>query len=80
MFRFAHTEILYLLLSIPILVVLFSLALNRKKRSIKEFGDLDLLRQLMPMLSYRRPIYKFAIVMIALAFIVIGIAGPQFGS
>jgi Ca-activated chloride channel family protein len=80
MFRFAHTEILYLLLSIPILIVLFSLALNRKKRSIKEFGDLDLLRQLMPMLSYRRPIYKFAIVMIALAFIVIGIAGPQFGS
>lgn len=80
MFRFAHTEILYLLLVIPVFILLFSLALKRRKKSLQEFGESDLLGDLMPMVSYRRPIYKFAIVMLAFAFLVIGIAGPQFGS
>lgn len=80
MFRFAHTEILYLLLVIPVFILLFSLALKRRKKSLQEFGEADLLGDLMPMVSYRRPIYKFAIVMLAFAFLVIGIAGPQFGS
>lgn len=80
MFRFAHTEILYLLLAIPVLIILFSFALKRRRKSIKEFGEIELLGQLMPMVSYRRPVYKFAFIMIAFAFVVIGIAGPQFGS
>ncbi|MGB5989761.1 MAG: VWA domain-containing protein [Marinifilaceae bacterium] len=80
MFRFAHTEILYLLLVIPVFILLFSLALKRRKKSLQEFGEADLLGDLMPMVSYRRPIYKFAIIMLAFAFLVIGIAGPQFGS
>lgn len=80
MFRFAHTEILYLLLLIPVFVVLFMLAIRSKKKAIKRFGDLSVISQLMPMVSFKRPVYKFTIVMLALVFIIVGIAGPQFGS
>jgi len=80
MFRFEHIEILYLLAAIPVFVALFAFALRKKNKAIKEFGDAELINQLMPMVSYRRPVYKFAIAMLAFAFIVIGIAGPQFGS
>lgn len=80
MFRFAHVEILYLLAAIPVFVILFSIALRRKRKALREFGDVELMNELMPMVSYRRPIYKFVVLMLAFAFIVIGIAGPQFGS
>jgi len=80
MFRFAYIEILYLLTAIPVFVILFTFAIKKKKRAISEYGDTELINQLMPMVSFRRPIYKFAIAMLAYAFIVVGIAGPQFGS
>ncbi len=80
MFRFAHIEILYLLFLIPVFVVLFILVLRSKKKAIKRFGDLSVISQLMPMVSLKRHVYKFSIIMFSLIFIIIGIAGPQFGS
>lgn len=80
MFRFAHNEILYLLLLIPVFAVLFILAIRSKKKAIKRFGDLDVISQLMPLVSFKRPVYKFSILMLAFAFIIVGLAGPQFGS
>ena len=80
MFRFSHIEILYLLALIPVLIVLFSVSLRKRRKAISKFGEEILMKQLMPMVSYRRHIYKFAIAMLAFGFIVIGIAGPQFGS
>lgn len=71
---------LYLLIIIPLLIVFYGVMVKRKKQAIAEFGNPELLRPFMPLLSFRRGAWKFVMWMLALLFIVIGVAGPQFGS
>ncbi|MCC8173391.1 MAG: VWA domain-containing protein [Odoribacter sp.] len=80
MFRFAHPEILYTLLILPLLCVFYILMRNKKKKAIAEFGNPEVLAPLMPLLSFKRGTWKFVMVMIALLFVILGAAGPQFGS
>ncbi len=80
MFQFAHTNYLYFLLVIPILIIIFIISLQIKKKAVKSFGDLKIISGLMPNVSYRRPRLKFILLIIALTFIIIGVAGPQFGA
>ena len=79
-FRFDHPEFLYLFVLIPILIVLYWISMRMKKKALQKFGDMEIISQLMPYASFTRPVYKFAILIVALSFIIIGVAGPQFGS
>ncbi len=80
MFLFAHIEYLYTLILIPILIITYWLSLYLKKKAIISFGDLKIISKLMPEVSFTRVVVKFIILLIAVTFIIIGIAGPQFGS
>jgi len=80
MFRFEHTDVLYALLAIPALVLLFSWMLFWRKRALKRFGEWNIIRRLIPSMSTNRIIFKFVILMIAYAFLVVGLANPQIGS
>lgn len=80
MFRFAHPELLYLLLVIPLLIVFYVVMRSRKKKAIAEFGNPELLAPLMPLLSFKRGAWKFTMILLALLFVIVGVAGPQFGS
>ncbi len=80
MFRFGNIEYLWGLLIIPLLTVFFVLSRISRKRALKKFGQMEILRQLMPYSSKNRPVLKFIILMLALAFFIVGIARPQFGS
>jgi len=79
-FRFANPEYLYLLLVIPAFAIIFWLARRGRRRAIRKFGNPELLAGLMPNVSNGRPVVKFWIWMLALAFMIVGIARPQFGS
>lgn len=79
-FRFDHPEILYLFILLPVLVILYWVSHAMKKRALKKFGDMNIISHLMPYASFNRPIYKFSILIVALSFIIIGVAGPQYGS
>ncbi|OFX42347.1 MAG: hypothetical protein A2046_11035 [Bacteroidetes bacterium GWA2_30_7] len=80
MIKFAHPQILYSLVLIPLFYLLFWLYNRMKKKSLKKFGDLNLLKSLMPDISYRRPFFKFLLLSASLLFLIIGIADPQIGS
>lgn len=80
MFRFAHPGLLYLLAVIPLLILFYVVMRHRKKKAIAEFGNPELLAPLMPLLSFRRGALKFVMILLALFFVIIGAAGPQFGS
>ncbi|MBN1112840.1 MAG: VWA domain-containing protein [Bacteroidales bacterium] len=80
MFRFANIELLYLLAAVPVFVVLFWIALRRKKKMLGRFGDINIIKQLMPDSSSERPIIKFIFILLAYISLVIAIARPQFGS
>ena len=79
-FRFAHPEYLYFLLLIPAFTVFFILTRMYRRRSLRIFGDHDLIVQLMPSVSTARPIIKFLLWMLALSCIITAVAQPQFGS
>lgn len=79
MFRFANIEMLWWLLTIPVFVVAYVLITRHKRRQLSEFGDPELMAQLMPDASKSRPIVKFALLMGALSLLIIAAAHPQYG-
>ena len=79
LFRFANIEILYLLAVIPVFVLAFIAMTKRKRRQLEEFGDPELMEQLMPNASRQRPVLKFILVMVALCLLIFSAARPQFG-
>ncbi|HNW49822.1 MAG TPA: VWA domain-containing protein [Prolixibacteraceae bacterium] len=80
MFRFGNPGFLYVLFIIPVLIFLFFFFRIKRKKALSEFGNPEILAPLMPSASKSRPIIKFAILMLALAFLITGIARPQFGA
>lgn len=80
MFRFANAGYLWALLVIPLLTLFFVWSRIQRRKALKRFGNLEMVNQLMPFASRFRPVLKFAVLMLALAFIITGVARPQFGS
>ena len=80
MFRFANPEYLYLLLLLPVLVAVYIISSIRRKRMLREYGDYELIRELMPDVSEIRPKLKFWLAFSAIALSGILLARPQFGS
>jgi Ca-activated chloride channel homolog len=80
MFQFANPYMLYFLIVLVLFVILFHLIQIRKKKAISEFGELQLMQLLTPEASKISSILKFYIIIIALVFIILGLARPQFGS
>lgn len=80
MFRFEHPEYLYLLLILPALFILHILSMQFKKRALKRFGNMKVIRALMPDISLKRQYLKFWIMFVCVTLLVFIIAGPQFGS
>lgn len=79
-FRFANPHILWLLLVVVALVVLFMLSRMGSHRALRRFGELRLLRPLMPGVSEGKLRVKFALEMLALVCLIVAAARPQFGS
>lgn len=80
MFRFGNIEFLWGLLIIPLLAIIFTWSRIARRKALKRFGQQEILIQLMPFSSKGRPVFKFIVLMLALAFIITGMARPQFGS
>ena len=80
MFQFSNQEYLYALALIPLFVVLFSYVMLARKKRLQRFGDTELVNRLMPDASTRKPVLKFVLLMIACTFVVLGVAGPKFGT
>lgn len=80
MFQFAHPLVLYAFVVIPIIILLYIISERRKKKLLSDFGDINLVSQLMPDRSTTRPVLKLVLLLIFIAFFVLGLAGPQFGT
>jgi Ca-activated chloride channel family protein len=80
MFRFEDPQYLYLLLVIPVLALFRLLAVRSRRKHLKRFGDIALLKQLMPDVSRWRPGVKFWLLQAALALLIIMLARPQMGT
>lgn len=80
MFRFGNYEYLYALAIIPVLIILFIAGVYLRRRSLRRFGDVEVISQLMPYVSRIRPVLKFLFLILALTSVIFATADPQFGS
>ncbi len=80
MFRFGNYEYLYALAIIPVLIILFVVGVYLRRRSLRRFGDVEVISQLMPYVSRIRPVLKFIFLVLALTSVIFATADPQFGS
>ena len=80
MFRFEHPEYLYLLFILPFLLILFLYSMFVKKRNLKRFGNMKIIRNLMPDVALKRQHFKFWILFFCVGLFIVIIARPQFGS
>jgi Ca-activated chloride channel family protein len=79
MFRFINIDVLWWLCTIPVFVAMYIAYAIYKKRQISEFGDPELVSQLMPDASKSRSICKFSLVMLAYALLIVAAARPLYG-
>ena len=80
MFNFEKQYLLFLLLLIPVLVAVFVLLWYEKKKTIGKFGNPTLIQKLMPGVSKYKQWLKFGLLMMAIAFVAIGLANPRWGN
>lgn len=80
MFRFENPAFLYLLIIIPVIIVIRLQEMRKRKLKLKKFGDLSLLKQLMPDVSSSRKSLKFWLMVAALALLIVMLARPQMGT
>lgn len=80
MFRFETPEYLYMLLLLPLLVAAHYVWTYRKRRNLRRYGDPQLLKPLMKDVSLLRREIKFWLFVMALVFLIIAIARPQYGT
>ena len=71
---------LYLLLILPILVVVFLYNLYWKRKKQREFGDIELVKQLTPEKSVFKSVLKFVILILAFTCLIIALVNPKIGT
>ncbi len=79
MFRFGNVEALWLLWLIPLLIVVLWIARRRRLGRIRVLGDVGAMGRMMPYASRGRYWIRYALYLLSLVFLILGLARPQFG-
>jgi len=79
-FRFAHSEYLYLLYLIPIMLLLFWYTQRKSKKSLEEFASSKMRNVLMPFYSRMKNFIKFGVFTFSIVLLIFTLANPQIGS
>jgi Ca-activated chloride channel homolog len=81
LYRFENDIYLWAILAvIPFIVIVFFLVQNWKKRKMRQFGNQEVVKRLMPNVSKSLPIVKFTFYALAVISLLIGLANLQFGT
>lgn len=80
MVRFEDPIYLWLLISIPLLALIRLMGYKKRVKNLKQFGNLDLIKQQMDGVSKYRPTVKFWLLQAALALLIVMLARPQMGA
>ncbi len=79
-FEFQHKILLWLLLLIPVFYAIFGYIRYKHRKNIRKLGSNSTVKQLMIENSNFRPWLKFTLLQLALALLIIGLAGPEFAT
>ncbi len=80
MFRFENIIFLYGLALIPLLIIVYILSRNWRRRRLNSIGDIELVNKLVNDASNVKPLLKFILLILGFSALIIAIANPQIGS
>ncbi len=80
MYRLENPEILYALAGIPVIWTVFFLYRSWRLKKLREFSDLSLIDNNIPMKATYKLFVKTTLFSLAYLFFVVGLANPQIGS
>lgn len=80
MFKFANPNALFLYVLLLVIAGIYFVVCRLRKKALDKYGSPELLGAMMPDVSRHRPALKFWITFVALCFMVLLLARPQFGS
>ncbi len=80
MFSFANPEFLYLLVLLPLVAGLYMLERTARKRKLARFGKSEQVAQLMPDVSWRKPVARLILILLLLATVIVMLARPRAGA
>ncbi len=78
--RFEYPLLVSLFLVIPLFFLLFLLHMYKRRKAVKTLGQENIIRQMAPLASAMRHWYKFCLVILAMAMIILTAMGPKTGS
>lgn len=78
--RFLYPYILFLLIPLALVAIFLLWRMARQRKELKQFGETDLVRLLMPDLSLRKKLTKEMVLLLSVAMMVVTLARPQMGS
>lgn len=80
MIQFAHKDMLWFLLALLLMLTGYLLYWRHRKRSLQQLGDPHLMEQLMPDASAPAHHWKFVLLFLGTAMLIIASSGPRVGS
>jgi Ca-activated chloride channel family protein len=80
MFRFANDYFLYGLIAIPFILLLYVFVYQRRTKRLALMGDVFVINGLVKNRSIRKLWFRFIVWLLAISFIILGLARPQFGT
>lgn len=80
MFRFAHSEYLYALYLIPVLIFLIWFSIKKQNQLLEKFANTKLHKILFPLRSTAKIFFKNGLIVISVILLILALANPQIGS
>ena len=80
MFRFANPHLLWLLLVVPVMVIAFAILLRLRRRNLRHFGNIEVVKSLLRDVSSWCIYAKFTLFALAYVALIFAAARPQFGA
>ena len=80
MFRFANDYFLYGLIAIPLILLLYVFVYQKRAKRLALMGDIAVIDSLVKNRSIRKLWFRFILWLLAISFILLGLARPQFGT
>ena len=80
MIHFEHPYLLYLLILVPVFVVVYLVVRIAQRKRLNAFADKQMFARLTPDVSHSKAVFKYTLILLGLAFLIVAIANPQVGS
>ncbi len=80
MFQLENKYFLYALGLVPVFIIIYWLVNRWRRKALAAYGDVSIVKQLIPDVSVSKRIWKFILFSMAFAMVIIGIVNPQVGT